>query len=65
MMGFHSFLFENKIKALEGSRLQIWKSARLVTDGMATGADGLHLSPPVLKHHSQVKIKFSPTIVSN
>ncbi|EFX82868.1 hypothetical protein DAPPUDRAFT_48914 [Daphnia pulex] len=42
------------LEALEGSRFQIWKSARLVTDGMATGADGLHLSPPALNHHSQM-----------
>ncbi len=46
--------FSNK-KVLQRSRFRIWKSARLVTDGMVTADDGLHLSSVTLKHHVQVK----------
>jgi hypothetical protein len=46
--------FSNK-KVLQRSRFRIWKSARLVTDGMVTADDGLHLSSVSLKHHVQVK----------
>ena len=34
----------------------MWKSAQLVTEGVATAEDGLHLSAVTLKHHVQVKI---------
>ncbi|KAK4010994.1 N-acetylneuraminate 9-O-acetyltransferase [Daphnia magna] len=45
---------EIALRVFQHSRFQIWKSARLVTEGMVTADDGLHLNAVTLKHHVQM-----------
>ena len=53
------------IKVLQRSRFRIWKSARMVTDGMITADDGLHLGPVTLKHHVQVREREKKQVFLN